>query len=129
MMRALLSLVLITTLTMSPLMAQNAPASKLKLDTAGGHFDNALLGNSILMALPSKSPAAGMPAAPRNGDAPGKNKSIIIGLLILAGATTAIIMLWPNGHDKPAPVAAPVTPVLTGTILAAGTPSVNTSNQ
>jgi hypothetical protein len=129
-MRDLISLALVLTLTISPVMAENPPALKLNTHSTGRHFDNSLLGTSILMSLPAR-PAA-LPAMPKDIDskAPGVNKSVIIGLLILAGATTAVILLWPHGHDKPQPVApAPVTPVPTGTILAAGTPVVNSPNQ
>ena len=131
-MRNVLSWILVLTLTILPLMAQNAQTPKLQLKNTGAHFDNSLLGNAILMSLPSRSAAAAMPPLPQSTDSkpPGKNKSIIIGILILAGVTTAVIMLWPNGHDeKPVPLAAPVTPVPTTTILAAGTPNVNTPNQ
>ena len=130
MMRNVLSWILVLTLTLSPLLAQEAQTPKLKINNSAEHFDNTLLGNSILMSLPSRSAAAAMPAMPSSNDSPGKNKSIIIGILILAGVTTAVILLWPSGHDKkPVPVAAPVTPVPSSTILAAGTPNVNTPNQ
>src|SRR5262245_11507806 len=126
-MRDLLTWLLVTTLTISPLMAQSPSAPNLKINTNGRRLDNSLLGTSILTSLPSRSEAAAMPALPRAGEAPGKNKSIIIGLLILAGAATAVILLWPNGHDKPEPVPpVPVTPAPTGTILTAGTPTVST---
>jgi len=130
-MRNVLSWILVLTLTLSPLMAQEVQTPRLKINNTAEHFDNTLLGNSILMSLPSRSAAAAMPAMPSSNDSPGRNKSIIIGILILAGVTTAVILLWPSGHDdkKPVPVAAPVTPVPTATILAAGTPSVNTPNQ
>lgn len=131
-MRDLFSWALVLTLTISPLMAENAPVLNLNTRNRGEHFDNSLLGTSILMSLPAR-PAAALPAMPNSNDnkAPGVNKSIIIGLLILAGTTAAVILLWPHGHDKPQPVVppAPVTPVPMGTILAAGTPVVNSPNQ
>jgi hypothetical protein len=126
---SLLSCVLIATLTTSPLMAQN-PAPNLRINTTAQYYDTSLVGTSILMALPSRAEAASMAAEAAQSEtkAPGKTKSAIIGILIAAGVATAIIMLLSGGGDKdPVPVAAPVTPV--GTILAAGTPRVNSPNQ
>jgi len=128
-MRDSILLTLVLTLTISPVMAENLPALKLDTRPVGRQLDNSLLGTSILMSLPA-SPAA-LPALPKDVDnkAPGVNKSVIIGLLILAGAATAVILLWPNGHDKPQPAPPPVTPVPTTTILVAGTPAVNSPSQ
>src|SRR5689334_18542159 len=93
-MRNVLSWILVLALAISPLMAQEAQTQKLKINNTGEHFDNSLLGNSILMSLPSRSAAAAMPAMPSSTNSPGRNKSIIIGILILAGVTTAVILLW-----------------------------------
>ena len=127
-MRHLLSWAPVLILTISPVMAENPPALNLNARHTGEHYDNSLLGTSILMSLPARQ-AAALPAVPDK--APGVNKSIIIGLLILAGTTAAVIMLWPHGHDKPQPVVSPahVIPGPMSTILVAGTPEVNGPNQ
>ena len=48
-MRNVLSWILVLTLTLSPLMAQEAQTPRLKINNTAGHFDNTPLGNSILM--------------------------------------------------------------------------------
>jgi len=45
---------LLGVLSVRPGMAQNPPAPNLKVNPNGGHFDNTLVGPSILTALPTR---------------------------------------------------------------------------
>jgi hypothetical protein len=119
--------VLVTALTLSPVMAQNAETPKVRFAEPEGQrasLDTSIVGSSILLALPSRAPA---PAVPEVKE-PGKTKSTIVALLLISGAVAAILLLLPGGGgDKPAPPPAAVTP--TGTVLVSGTPNVSTPNQ
>lgn len=138
--------ILIAALTLSPLMAQDPPASQARVvelegngaNGASEHVDTSVVGTAILSALPSKEAAAAAAALPggagANGSetkAPGKTKSTIIAALIVSGAVVGILLaLSGRGGNKSTGTAAPVGPTPTdATILAAGTPRVDTPNK
>jgi hypothetical protein len=132
------SWILILTLSLSPLMAQQQPAPKITaLDESGAvngrvvqvvdGNNNPLVGTSILMAVPSSFPSNPTIPAPET-KAPGKTKSTIVALLLLGGAATAIILALSGGGDKPAPAPVVTPTTVQPTIITAGTPRVNSPN-
>ena len=131
----LLTWILITALTVSPLLAEEQPAPKLRLielergmasNNTVQPIDNSVVGTAILMSLPSRAAAAAFPEI----KPPGKTKSTVVALLLLGGIATGVLLALSGGGDKkPAPLASPVAAGPAGTVITAGTPRVTTPNQ
>jgi hypothetical protein len=129
--------VLVATLSLSALMAQDQSASKLKiflernkatnntLERAG----NSVVGSSILSALPSRRAGAAFTdfqdqtgTSGTQATSPGRTYGTIIGVLIAAGAVAAFLVFsGDDGKKQSAPQ--PAGPA--GTVITAGTPAVN----
>ena len=124
------SWILIVTLSLSPLMAQQQPAPKIansRVVQVVDENNNPLVGTSILMALPGSLPSNPIPVPETKP--PGKTKSTLLVLLLLGGAATAIILALSGGGDKSTPPAPVVTPTtVQPTIITAGTPRVGSPN-
>jgi hypothetical protein len=137
---ALLPWILIITVSVSPVMAQQASPPESNIRTPSGNQGNdrsrsfdeiPLVSTAILSALPPRPVGMAFPNRPAQDNAdtahPGK-RSPLLGILLIAGGIAAAVLLLRGGDDDKAPPPPPaqasaVTP--SGTILSAGPPVVN----
>lgn len=135
----LTSWILVLTITVSPLMAQNrfesattyVDVSHTSITELVGESRNPSKRTSVLSepAVPprdaafrnmaNRSTAAALPEA----KAPGDTKWVILAALLGAAAVAGVILLWPGGGDNGKPEGP------AGTVIAPGSPTVGTPNR